>query len=133
MNFIKVSFLLLPTIYSTNSQALECKISDPTEFAWFSSLNIDEKSGKITLVETEDQGKNTYTTKLIDLTDNRYTFNLMPLEGSDIAHMFLLLKSFDEWRLLSVGTEQKNGQTVLRATDKSTRYDCVNGQDDETQ
>lgn len=125
MNSLKIAALLLTTIYSTNSQALECKMSDPEEFAWIASIDIDKKTRKVTLIETEDQGKKTYTTELIDLSDNRYTFNLPPLENSGVANMFLLFKSFDQWRLLSVGTEQKGGKTVLKAVDKSTLYDCI--------
>lgn len=47
-------------------------------------------------------------------------------QNSGVTNMFLLVKSFDTWRLLSVRVEDKNGTAVLRAIDEGKAYNCTN-------
>lgn len=123
-NLIKISLLYVVLQFS-NAHALECKIVNPSNYAWIASIHINESNGDITLTESEAQGKKVFKTKLVDVSDDRYTFNLSPQENSGVTNMFLLFKSFDRWRLLNVGVEDKSGTTILRAVDESNEYKCV--------
>ena len=120
---MKISLYIL-IVYISKAYALECKIANPNEWFWIDSIHINESNGEITLTESESQGKHVYKTRLVDFSDDRYTFNLEPQEGSGVTNMFLLFKSFDEWRLISTGVEEKKGVTVLRAIDESKKYNC---------
>lgn len=121
---IKIVLTLLVVIFS-NAHALECKIANSNEWQWIESIHINESNGEITLTETEAQGKHVYKTKLVDFSDDRYTFNLNPQEGSGVTNMFVLFKSFGKWRLINAGVEKKNGTTVLRAIEEAKEYNCV--------
>lgn len=117
--------LILLAVSFPKAQALECKSANSNEWQWIESIHINESNGEITLTETEAQGKHVYKTKLVDFSDDRYTFNLNPQEGSGVTNMFVLFKSFEKWRLINAGVEQKNGTTVLRAIEESKEYNCV--------
>jgi hypothetical protein len=92
---------------------------------WISSIHINVLKGEVTLTESEDQGKKVFKTSLVDVSGDRYTFNLSPQEHSGVTNMFLLHRSFDKWWLLGVGVEEKNGTTVLRGMDEGKEYNCL--------
>ena len=111
-------------MHFSKAYALECKIADPSSYAWIASIHINEANGGITLIESEAIGKRVYKTKLVDLSDDRYTFNLSPQENSGVKNIFLLFKSLDKWRLINAGIEDKKGTMVLRAIEGSKEYNC---------
>jgi hypothetical protein len=123
-NLIKITLWCVVLQFSS-AQALECNIVNPSDYAWIVAIHINESNGEITLTESEAQGKKVYKTKLIDVSSDRYTFNLSPQENSGVTNMFLLFKTFGRWRLLDVGVEEKSGTTVLRAVGESNEYKCV--------
>ena len=125
LTLLILGFSALPAA-AAGSTELSCTPQDKTY--WIRSVRINVPSNKVWLQVQDDD--HTHEMKLIHVGPEQfgartYHFNWTVEGAADpVVNAFKLFRAMNEWRLIDVGMESRNGTLVLKALGASQIMDC---------